>query len=322
MSKDRLNSVTYIRFFAIMSLVAWHCYCSYIAWGIGNSPLDKWYAIAFRFFAPTANMPLFTFLSGYLFCFLLNEKGKYSDFKGFLVNKVNRLLVPYLVLGFVINLTQIGRGKPFLPMFYGAPNHMWYCLILFYCFIICWVFEKKFSSRANMLLAILSFLFVLFAGGVYMSESSPLGIWMLAYFYGYFYVGFIVYHYSDSLYPTLYKYKILLGIAFICFALLSYKFKHLEGISSLIFVMFLTTIAQKIESCPPHWMEIVAKYSFGVYVFHQWIIWNVTRYEPMQPLIREHYVLFPIVLFICVFSISMLLTHLSIKTRVGRYLLT
>lgn len=251
MSKDRLNNVTYLRVFAIMSLVAWHSYCSYIAWGIGNSPLDKWYTITFHFITPTANMPLFTFLSGYLFCFLLREKGKYADFKGFLVNKVNRLLIPYLVLGFIINLTQIGRGKPLLPMFYGAPNHMWYCLMLFYCFIICWVVERKLSTKINIFLAIFSFLFVLVVGGKYMSVSSPLGIWMVAYFYSYFYLGFLIYQYSDRIYPILDKNKAFLGGVFICFALLSYRFHYVEGISSVLFVMLLTTLARQIEIAPP-----------------------------------------------------------------------
>lgn len=217
--EKKLSEVTILRVYAIMSLVAWHCYCSYTAWGIGNSPLDSTYSSAFKVFAPTANMPLFTFLSGYLFFYLFKEKGKYADFRGFLKNKVNRLLIPYLILGFVINLTQIGRGRPLWPMFYGAPNHMWYCLMLFYCFMICWLVEKKLGQMYNIILAVLSFSFVLLQGGLYLSVESPLGWWMVAYFYSYFYIGFMVFQYADKIFPLLSKYNIFLGI--FLYALLS-----------------------------------------------------------------------------------------------------
>ena len=321
MTSSRLNEVTYLRVFAILSLVAWHSYCSYTAWEIGCSPLDKYYTVAFKFFAPIANMPLFTFLSGYLFYFLFKEKGKYAVFSSFLKNKVNRLLIPYLVLGFVINLTQIGRSNPLLSMLLGAPNHMWYCLMLFSCFILCWFVEKKLGSKYNLIISIFSFLFVIIEGERYLSVKTPFGLWMVVYFYSFFYLGFLVFQYSDRIIPIIRKYISYLIITFLCLAFFSCMNHHAEGISSVLFVILLTTVARQIKKCPPYWMELVAKYSFGVYVFHQWIIWNITRYEPMQPIIQEYYVLFPIVLYISVFFFSLLLTHLSFKTRLGRYLL-
>ena len=73
---------------------------------------------------------------------LLKKKQKYKEFKPFLQNKVHRLLIPFLVLGALTNLTQVNRN--FLPeMFYGKPSHLWYCLMLFYCYIVCWLIEKR-----------------------------------------------------------------------------------------------------------------------------------------------------------------------------------
>ena len=318
----KLSEVTYLRVYAIMSLVAWHSYCSYTAWGIGNSPLDCTYSLMFMFFAPTANMPLFTFLSGYLFCFLFKEKGKYTVFNGFLKNKVNRLLIPYLILGFIINLTQIGRGKPLMPMFYGAPNHMWYCLMLFYCFVICWLVENKLGQKYNIFLALLSYIFVLFVGRRYLSVDSPLGWYMLAYFYSYFYMGFLTFQYADGIFPFLQKYFNFLCVAFVCSVIAAYYNYNSYGVSSILFVSLLITITRQIKMHSPLWIEVIAKYSFGIYVFHQWIIWNVTHYEPMRPIIHEHFILFPLILYVSVFSLSYLLTHISLKTRFGRYLLT
>lgn len=79
----------------------------------------------------------------------------------------------------------------------------------------------------------------------------------------------------------------------------------------------------------PRWANIIlqiGKYSFGIYVFHQWIIWNITRIpfiiSYIQPLMIEHDILFPLVLYIIIFLFSMLLTKISIKTKLGKYLLT
>lgn len=78
-----LKDVLYIRCFAVVSLVAWHSYCIYICQGFADSPMHDAYARLFSFLTPDANMPLFTFLAGYLFCYLLKTKHKYPDFRGF-----------------------------------------------------------------------------------------------------------------------------------------------------------------------------------------------------------------------------------------------
>lgn len=70
----------------------------------------------------------------------------------------------------------------------------------------------------------------------------------------------------------------------------------------------------------------IGKYSFGIYVFHQWIIWNITRVpsilSQIQPLMIKYDIFFPLVLFIFIFILSFLLTKISVKTKIGKYLLT
>lgn len=313
-----LNEVIWLRVFAIITLVAWHSYCSYICWGIADSPLNVAYSRVFRLIAPIAQMPLFTFVSGYLFYYLHEECRKYRDFKGFLHNKARRLLIPYLVLGFVINMTQINRMHP-IDLFWGTPNHMWYCLMLFYCFIVCWFVENKIGRWFNYLLAIASFGFVTHWGGQFL-EKSPLGLFISAYYYCFFYMGFIVY----SKRRMVLKYtKYLLPFILVLYALTIWNSKggHLQGLTAVLFIIIILFIACQILSEPPKWIKTLSTYSFGIFVFHQWIIWNVTRWEPMSVIINVHYISFPILLFIGVFSVSLILTHYSLKTKVGRYLL-
>lgn len=318
----KLTEITYLRVIAVVSLVAWHSYCSYVCWGIGESPLDRYYRQIFLLLTPDADMPLFTFISGYLFSHLF-AKGKYSDFRSFLKNKVHRLLIPYLILGFIINMTQIGRAHP-VELLLGTPNHLWYCLMLFYCFVACWLIEKKCGSRINKIAMWMSFLFVTLVGSRNI-VPSPLGIWMPVYYYGYFYCGFQISLYRDKALDFTHRYRYIIMIIFIGTALVPGLKSHLLIPTTISFILLLFTVVSVLskniqEVAPP--IRLIEKYSFGIYVFHQWIIWNITRYPGMKPFIHEHYILFPLGLFVSVFVFSMLLTHLSIKTKVGRYLLT
>lgn len=72
-------------------------------------------------------------------------------------------------------------------------------------------------------------------------------------------------------------------------------------------------------------LDKISIYSFGVYVFHQWIVWNVTRtplvVNAIRPAMESHYILFPMCFYFLVFGVSMGLTGLSLKTSIGRYLL-
>ena len=319
-SINKLNEVTRLRVFAIITLVAWHSYCPYICWGLATSSLDFFYTQIFRWIAPTAQMPLFIFLAGYLYYYLHVDKGKYQEFVEFVKNKFHRLVVPYLVLGFIINMTELTRMNP-IDLFYGTPCHLWYCLMLFYCFIVCWLVEKYLGRIVNIVLAIASFCFVLYNGGQYFGHS-PFGILIPTYYYCYFFLGYLFYNYRDRIITFTQKYVLIVVGVWVLSLIYSFD-GHSQGMAAVLFILLLLSITDKQKRMPPkRWVEIIAKYSFGIFVFHQWIIWNVTRYGRITSIMNEHYILFPLLLFVSVFCISTLLTHLSLKTKIGRYLLT
>lgn len=323
---NKLHDVALLRTIAIISLVAWHSYCAYICWDLAESPINEFYTILFAFLTPDANMPLFTFISGYLFCYLVVFKGKYGDFKSFLKNKVNRLLIPYIVLGFTINMTQIGRQNP-VEILTGTPNHLWYCLMLFYCFIACWIIEK-WNRLLNIWAMCISLLLVLVVGGKNIIPT-PLGIYMPLYYYGYFYMGFMFFKYKDKMLDYINKYMLLLLFTYVASSIVKLYVSQILLINTIAFLLIIMWFSnlEKIHKsaqsslCVKNSIELIGRYSFGIYVFHQWMIWNITRYPGMSPFLREHYIMFPLLLFVSVFFVSMLLTHISLKTRLGRYLL-
>ena len=131
--KNKLSEIALLRVFATFSIVIWFTYCSYIGWNVAKKTADSFYRLFFVRILPCANTLLFTFIAGYMFYYLLKEKGKHQNFKEILKNKIFCLLILFWVIGFIINLCEY--GKNIVDLFYGLPNHLWYCLMLFNVFI-------------------------------------------------------------------------------------------------------------------------------------------------------------------------------------------
>ena len=85
----------------------------------------------------------FTLVSGYLYFCLRYEKGKYQQLKGFLVNKIKRLIVPYFFVCIIwvvpitclfFNYTAGDIFKNYLLA--TAPSQLWFLWMLFDVFLI------------------------------------------------------------------------------------------------------------------------------------------------------------------------------------------
>ena len=295
-------------------------------WCIVNSPANDFYNSLFSRIFPIANMPLFTVIAGYLFCYLLNEKDKYKEFRKFVANKVHRLLIPFIVLGSVINLTEY--GKDYIDILYGLPNHLWYCLMLFYCFIICWLAEKK-LKKINFFLMLLSF-FVVCLGMPYLSRL-PLVFFQPIYFYGFFYFGYLLRkkNVTKLLQNPFFLFCIIAIYLVFCIHFSKYTQLPLAlshtilafGIATNVCSLKIVVNSEIINNT----INVISKYSFGIYVLHQWIIWNMTR-EPhllayTRPVLEQYYIVAPIIASITIFSLCLVTSYLLCKTKAGRYFL-
>ncbi|MBI4649986.1 acyltransferase family protein [Candidatus Desantisbacteria bacterium] len=146
------------------------------------SPLIRQWIYSFH-------MPLFFFLSGFLFNF-----EKYSKDRTFFKRKFHTLLVPYFIFAFISfffwlfvvrNLSIHGESlkidplKPFLGIFYsigmngyGNPieNALWFLTCLFVVEAIFW-FILKFSKKFSYTLSIFIFFIIVIIGVVYSYTS-------------------------------------------------------------------------------------------------------------------------------------------------------
>lgn len=137
---------------------------------------------------PDCDMPLFTFISGYLFEYLYEEKHRYRNFGLFLQNKLNRLLIPFFILSVLVIATSYQEA--FSNILWGEGCHLWYCAMLFWCFMMAWIIKKLDARWILFLLLLVSLTLVfLYPNFWYIPFRLPLGIDNSLYYFSYFLMG-------------------------------------------------------------------------------------------------------------------------------------
>jgi len=328
MKKDYVE-VDFLRAIAVVLIVFWHCFfCPMYVWGTVEPQADmKFFQQVARFVIVDATMPLFTFISGYLFTALYVGQMKYRSFLPFLRNKINRLFIPFLVFSVLIICTSYNMS--FNSLIWGEGCHMWYCAMLFWCFIISWVLLRINNNVLQWVLFLISAVLVFaYPNFWYIPFQLPLGIDNGLYYYSYFALGGCIFMFKD-------KYKdinvgIIWGVYVILFLInlisLPIISRFCSSLQTYVFSFALwITITQLIEDGKLQnnkKIKDLCKYSFGIYVFHHWLAWDIVWFPPILNVLRDHYFLFPLLLTVVVFALSYFLTEMSFKTRLGKYLLS
>lgn len=321
MNNSRLQNIEFLRCFAVLSLVAWHSLCVYVGWksflpdiseAVGGTWLTNFYqVITTKVLMPNANMPLFTVISGFVYAYL-RRQGKYIDTKEFLVKKVRRLLIPYFVIGTIVVFT-IADWSP-KSIIFGNAHHLWYCAMLFWCFVYIRIYEivPNWLKSIAILLAVTS-----------QFVSIPydlLGIVKGINYFPYFIMGFYLTEYLPKVQSgggrifSVIVWMICLGVSII------YDWKAANVFLNYLYVLMLFAIVPT-EIKIGNWSLMISKLSFGIYVFHEWFLWNAAHIQALHPIIIQHQVIYPLIAYILVLFISIILTKLSLKTKVGRFLL-
>lgn len=122
-----LSNISLLRVIAMVSVVFYHCLCYY---GIWSSKFVIEGYRDFDIFLVSVNMPLFVFLSGYLYAYLRNNFHKYQDSKTFVFKKSKRLLIPYIFWG-VLLVLFFPRPDHRWTDFFSGICHLWFLLMLF-----------------------------------------------------------------------------------------------------------------------------------------------------------------------------------------------
>lgn len=122
-------------------------------------------------------------------------------------------------------------------------------------------------------------------------------------------------------------------VAIVCFFLvveLKSQFRYslariLSPSSSISIVLLCFVLINRMLKCrwiriSPIW-ENLDKLSFGIYITHPWFMNVVTANKSVLVIAREHYIIFPIILFVFALFISIIISKILLRTKIGRFLI-
>lgn len=328
-------NIAMLRLLAIIIVVAFHAYGMCYAEAHLPQPLPKIYQETYEWFNQyipiNVAMPLFVFVSGYLFGMqLLN--GKYHSLWQVARDKFLRLMVPYYF--FVPIMMATYSGFKLEPFYTGGYWHLWFIPMLWWLFVIAYplrsiIFSGKWWMVCSLLLCtnILAplgkFLPHLF-GLQYLNENLCfflLGMAIIRFeerildaIKTYYFVGSLslIYFVTIIWFPTEYgDMSLALLIGSTCAIIILWYLFHIIPWNSFKFTPYLLSIS----AC-----------SFGIYIFHNWmevylISSTAQRLFPIAEFASQHIMLFPLLFTITAFVVSLILTKLMLKTNIGQMLL-
>ena len=337
-TKGKLYDVVLIRSLAIILVVAFHAYgMMYAPSHFPNVKTiyhDLYYnvndlALKFR-------MPLFIFISGYLFSYLEKVKGKYPTFRALFDNKFKRLIIPYFVFAIVYMLTTDSFSLE--KLFAGETAHLWFITMLFWCFIFTRLLSYVPYKDHLLFKFSLLFLFFYFLFPTRIFLPRFMGLYYLTKWYFWFYLGYVVLPYREHLFKLLSCsfsriLLLLLGGWGIYYSIKTGEFKVIYaqvGYLSIVLLIW-SLINYIILKYPGKWLESgvfkeLNRTSYGIFVLHNWLqLFMISKTAQnllhLDVLAENYVVLFPLCFFLLSLFLSYMGTVLMLKTRVGRFLI-
>lgn len=274
----------------------------------------------------------FTFISGYLFFYLKQEKGKYQRFLPFLKGKGMRLLIPYVFVAavWVVPARIVWQGFDFSTLVWDfllgvAPNQLWFLLMLFLVFAIVWPLSNLLAKH-NVLTVILCGGF--YGLGMVGSGLAPnvFQIWIACKYVIFFVAGFKLRQYGSRLIMKIPGVLWLAGhiLLFVAWQwlsrsqLLPMKLLTLGAgvIVNLTGAVMSFVILQKIApKANFRMLQKLATYAMPIYLFHQQMIYLFIFL--LNGVV--HPVLHSVINFIGGLGISLLISFLLMKFRLTRH---
>ena len=322
-----LQDVILIRFSVIILLLLCHTFTIY---GNGwKSPDGIETFLPYKLIsqiAYAAMLETFVFVSGYVFQSQVVKGKVKGNAAGWISKKAKRLLVPSMIF----SALWIIIFKPFesIVIIDFIKNlsyaHLWFLPMLFWCFVCGYVIQKANICNKKTLFVML----LLVLGPRFSFIPLRINSFMD---YGFFFVlGMYIFNNKEKICNRLQQSSILAATSIVflsTFYLSTIINNHFVGIltnfvcslSGLLLIYGLCNrIIDNIKTLP-NFITITAKYSFAIYVIHQFILYFLYYYTKL-PALTGQYILPWCVLIITTFA-SYVLSHYILKTKIGKWLL-
>lgn len=245
--------------------------------------------------------------------------------------KAKRLLYPYFLFGTLYYLIISSKGHAnFVDLFSTLANgigHLWFLPTLFICFLLHWILYKMelfLKYKYNKQIATIIIMTMLFCA--YISSPIMPKIFCIRYAFMYlifFYIGQKFYG-KITLKPSALLFSV---IAYICMFVIYYSIKDIKSItipyfinkiidfltrlSGIYFFFILSLNAVKNKKHLSKFYKQLTSLSFGIYLYHQFIIVYIYERTIIPELFGVYWT--PFICLTITFIVSYILTTLSQK---------
>lgn len=325
--------IAILRLVSIIIIVFFHAYgMTYLHF---SDDVNKLYSDVYRHFNESylinLAMPMFVVISGYLYGRQLIAN-KYADLKSLVKDKFRRIMIPFFFFSIFFMLTT--NSFSFHFFYRWAFWHLWFLPMLFWCFIISFIF-RKILLKDNVLLN-LCILFVLFSISTFgVILPKFLGLHNVSLWLCWFVMGIYLTRYSDNIFHFIQRYH-LIGVLIAANILLNYKFYRIYGVydyigifTIILGILSLLYIFNRISwtnlKCLPFLLHL-SSLSFGVYIYHNWLeLYMVSTtakaYLNIEEFAANHVYLYPFLFSMTAYILSVLLTEITLRVKIGRFLI-
>lgn len=349
-TKQRLDEIVFIRPVAILFILIGHCFCIYSgAWDVPKGLVipefvTRLYSGVSPFFIYTS-LPLFVLVSGYITAFQeANCKVKIHA-KKFIWKKFKRLIIPcifFSVLYLLLLQFNEFKSKSFISVILYVINgagHLWFLSMLF-CVSVIGYFIMPYVKRYYIWF-IVGFI-LLFS--VYSLYDLPLGVAQTPFYLPFYILGFYLFNYRERLIAwvraqKLFLVKIILILVCLfglfavlksgllrflpdCDVTIALWIRWLIGYCGAVCLfLFGLRVSSYRESFIVKSIDSISKYSFPIYIYHQFILLIVFEYSIFRFYMdwaNLHPYIFPLLTFVLVLLFSLLLSYLTYLTKIGR----
>lgn len=343
--KKLLYEVSIIRPIVIFLLLFFHSF-SKIAAG-GGQTNDYQLASAYQWLCWLISgfrIETIALVAGYVFAYQCIDLKRSYRFWPFVWKKFKRLIIPMLVFGvvyyfcFLYDSATFGMKEFVIKLFSGC-GHLWFLPMLFWCFLAIWAIDRfKLSSWLTL---------IVLAGVTLLPPPYhlPLGFSRLPQFVFYVYAGYFLWTKRTTLLEKGLKKTVIAGLWVVYVALVIVRHTLMpDSHGTMPFLLKAVTetlprLVNLLMSCcgvmalylsvcmvttkagyrPKQWGIDASDNCYGVYVYHQFILVALYFFTPFVSWF--HPLLTPWVGFVIILTISLLLTKLSLKTKVGKFLI-
>jgi fucose 4-O-acetylase-like acetyltransferase len=347
--KKYLEEVSVLRVLLVFLLVLDHTLAPYSGyWNevVPNQVSSPIYYLIGKF-AFSFMLELFVFISGYIFAEQVANKG-IPKIGTLIKKKARRLMLPCIVFSLLYAFCFYS-GYFYRMQFEGVMGilsgtaHLWFLSMLFLCFIELTILLRcQALSRKYLTFVLLCIMAYVYLPWWWLNFNKSL------YYLLFFYVGFCCKYYISSLARYYTKVNSLICVFIYMVCMLSYSLLgksggvvYLEMPSNIyemgLYVLTMTIrIGYSLFGCWAAYIIVyrmvylrnfhlypfgqkLASYSFGIYIFHHFIIPYIYYHSKLPYWINPY--MLPIVTFIITSVASYAMTALLLKTKVGRALI-